>query len=144
MIIYLIRNLRNGKVYIGKTRGTLDQRWAAHVARARGATRTYFWDAIRKHGPEAFEREVLCTVTSLEELNIQERHYIALHESNQAEKGYNCSFGGDGPGVWSDAVKEKIRGSMRGNKNARNNTKPKSAEHRRRISLAMKKRQTAI
>jgi hypothetical protein len=53
-MIYLARNLKNGKVYIGQTL-KLGRRKTAHKVRASRGGVGLFYDAIREHGFDAFE-----------------------------------------------------------------------------------------
>ena len=53
--LYLIRNvLEGGSLYVGKTTGTIQTRWAKHKSDARRGSSTHMARAIRKYGPEAF------------------------------------------------------------------------------------------
>lgn len=94
--IYLATNKINGKVYVGKTKYTIAIRWSQHKCEAkRLIPNVYFIRALYKYGPENFE------VIELEEcnndlLNERERYYITLYNSNNKEKGYNSTYGGDG------------------------------------------------
>ena len=58
MLIYAIRNTVNGKVYIGQTVRSLEQRWAQHVLLSR-VRNMPVCRAIRKHGADKFTRIVL-------------------------------------------------------------------------------------
>jgi group I intron endonuclease len=74
--------------------------------------------AIHKHGPEAFDREIIeeCSET---ELGVRETFWINEKKSHVSQGGYNLTFGGDGglPGYqFSEASKEKIRQKALGRK----------------------------
>lgn len=57
MLVYLLKNVVNGKGYVGITTSTLRQRWSTHVSEARRRhKRMPLRAAIRKYGPEAWER----------------------------------------------------------------------------------------
>ncbi len=98
MIIYLIRNLINGKVYIGKTKGTLATRWKTHLLDAEKGSKLAFHRAIRKYSAAAFSPEILAEVLTSQELIDQERAFIALYHSYPPSLGfgYNLSSGGEG------------------------------------------------
>lgn len=93
--IYLITNLINGKVYVGKTTGTLENRWKQHVEAASRNIDTHLYRAIRKYGAENFKIESL--YYGDENLNELERYYIKQYNSFQNPTvGYNETRGGDG------------------------------------------------
>jgi group I intron endonuclease len=94
MIVYLITNITNGKVYVGKTTRTLDYRWKRHLCDARLHPRQHIHHAIRKYGPESFTRRVLSHARSEKRLNDLERFYIAKYQSDRF--GYNKTQGGEG------------------------------------------------
>lgn len=77
--IYLITNLINGKVYVGKTTGTLENRWKQHVEAASRNIDTHLYRAIRKYGAENFKIESL--YYGDENLNELERYYIKQYNS---------------------------------------------------------------
>ena len=56
MIIYKAVNKLNGKIYIGQTQHTLDERKSQHIKKAHSGVRTHFYDAIREQikNPESF------------------------------------------------------------------------------------------
>ncbi len=117
MLIYKITNTVNGKVYIGKTSNTLEQRWGGHL---RGVRKTAMaglklYRAIRKYGPEVFTVEALYYAKTEEELSRMETFFIVLHQSHKSENGYNMTMGGEGrTGPLPEITKEKIRNSKLG------------------------------
>jgi len=96
MIIYKITNIKNNKLYIGKTEKSLTQRWNKHIHMARNNINRYLYDAMNHYGYENFIIEEIDRVDSKEELDNLERHYISLFKSNTSEFGYNMTDGGDG------------------------------------------------
>jgi group I intron endonuclease len=109
MIVYKITNSVNGKVYIGKTAKTFDQRWRSHVKAAKEGSPIYFHKAIRKYGTLAFFGNVICRASTPEELNLLERFYIGVLNANRC--GYNLTSGGEGtPG---HKVSKKTREHLR-------------------------------
>lgn len=96
MVVYLVINKVNGKVYIGKTVSTLGRRWRGHLhAAVRGAGHLLH-RAIRKYGARSFTIKILRRCRSERRLLWTERYYIALFESNNKEQGYNLTDGGEG------------------------------------------------
>lgn len=113
--IYLVRNVLNGKGYVGLTTLPLKSRWDLHVQAARrGLKETLLHQAIRKYGAESFTVESLEEAETLDELNALERRYIRSL-STRAPGGYNLSAGGGGtPGVkWSDESKRRASAAAR-------------------------------
>lgn len=98
MIIYKITNTINGKIYIGKSTTNVDTRWELHLKHAFvERRRTRFCNALRKYGSNAFIREILVNdISTTEQLNEQEVHYIDQTNSTNPNIGYNMSKGGDG------------------------------------------------
>lgn len=73
MVIYLVTNKINGKMYVGQTKYTASIRWSQHKNAALiQKINTPFYKAIRKYGAEAFEIKILDTASSREELNKKE------------------------------------------------------------------------
>lgn len=100
-IIYVAKNIHNGKMYVGQTVDSLSKRRSAHESCALVKKRkwpqhnTYFAKALRKHGIENFEWHVLCTCYSKEDLDKAETHFITEHyRSYERTVGYNLKLGG--------------------------------------------------
>jgi len=89
--VYKHTNKINGKVYIGITCQAPERRWQ----KGAGYARTYFGQAIKKYGWDAFTHEVI--ETGLEETVACEREIalISKFHSNEREHGYNLSGGGE-------------------------------------------------
>ncbi|CAB4130069.1 grpIintron_endo, group I intron endonuclease [uncultured Caudovirales phage] len=91
--LYKITNKVNGKLYIGITKLTLDQRWQQHCRDATNA-KYPIHRAIDKYGTENFTIEVIQEsedrkfISSLEESTIL--------QFNSRENGYNVATGGYG------------------------------------------------
>ena len=123
MIIYKITNLTNGKLYIGKTTGTIKNRFQRHIQDAMSnRLDTHLARAIRKDGPENFTIELVEIVETAEQLNQQEKYWIKKY--NSYENGYNETEGGDGGDTYSskspeemEIIKEKIRKTKIGSLN---------------------------
>jgi len=124
-IIYLLTNTINGKTYVGLTTQPLPERWKQHCRFSRKGSMTHLHCAIRKHGENAFTYQVL-EHTTTERMNDRERHYIAELQSQ-----YNMTIGGEGcVGITrSEETRKKMSASQKG--------KPKSEQHRARLSAAV-------
>jgi group I intron endonuclease len=112
--IYAIRNLINGKVYIGQT-SNIGRRWRTHLHRAKSGLCRPLYSAIRKYGKESFSIEVLleCDESVVDEKEIE---YIRLFESCSPDRGYNLAGGGSATFKHSDESKRKISESKKGYK----------------------------
>ena len=98
--IYKITNLKNGKVYIGKSLN-IKARFAAHKSyyktNAPSKNNRYWhnrlYTAMREDGIENFSFEIVEECSS-QDLNDRERYWIQFF--NSYENGYNMTLGGDG------------------------------------------------
>lgn len=93
--IYKITNKINGKMYIGKTIFTVEQRWKEHQKdfRRRDFEKRPLYSAIKKYGIENFSIEEVeeCPIEILSE---REKYWIEYYGS--FKNGYNATIGGDG------------------------------------------------
>lgn len=96
MFIYKAVSKTTGKVYIGQTTQTLQERINQHNSHAYGRQYNYhFHNAIRKYGPEDFTYEIIEDgIKSIEVLNEREKYWIAYYDSYY--NGYNSTLGGEG------------------------------------------------
>ena len=93
--VYKITNTKNGKMYIGYTGQTIEQRWRRHCRDAFSGKYDYkFVRAIKKYGPESFIIETLEVVES-KEMGLA-RECELIKEYNSRELGYNTHEGGRG------------------------------------------------
>lgn len=105
MIIYKIVNLVNGKIYIGQTVNTFNQRYGGKGVGVERITDSYsnnshLLNAIEKYGTMNFKVEILEQCTTLEELNEREDYYVEYYDSNNESKGYN-KIGGGNNSYWN-------------------------------------------
>ena len=93
--IYCITNNINGKMYVGKTMLTIEQRFKEHLHDAASPSKEKrpLYDAINKYGAENFSVSLLEAV-EYSQLNEREQYWIA--EKNTYYNGYNATLGGDG------------------------------------------------
>lgn len=101
--LYSVRNVVNGKSYIGQThRKYVDQRWREHKQAARKVAQGLLYRAMRKYGELSFIFEPLMVFDSQKEVDEAE---IALITAcgTQGHGGYNLAPGGfgGGPGAHS-------------------------------------------
>lgn len=94
MLIYALENTINHKVYVGQHNGyRLETRWRKDLATAYQVN-AHLWHAVKKYGPEAFSRKVLCYCSCQEETDLMERFWIAFYRSLDPRYGYNILAGG--------------------------------------------------
>lgn len=125
MFIYRITNIKNNKIYIGQTIGSIQSRWNRHKNDAlNNKLNTHFARAIRKYGPESFIVEQIDTAKTQEELTKKEHDWIVYY--NSIEEGYNetSAFDKCGGNTYKsktqkelEEIEEKIRQSKLGGKN---------------------------
>ena len=95
-LIYKVTNLINGKVYIGQTTTSLEQRKREHEYRAHSEKRqTYFYNALNLYGSKNFKWEIIEKNIEFNELNDREKYWIFQYKSNLKDFGYNMTKGGD-------------------------------------------------
>lgn len=110
MLVYLLVNRINNKVYVGKTEKSLAQRLRQHKCLALTTNSQYYIHrAIRKYGFDNFEIEVLeDDISDPVYLNKREISWISYFESDNAKYGYNLTAGGEGQRA-NNETREKIR-----------------------------------
>jgi group I intron endonuclease len=114
MIIYMVRNTVTGKIYIGQTHRSLEERWKAHCYDALyKESNNLFHSSILKHGIDSFEVEVLAKAFSQEELDQLEKHYIDTL-STMNPNGYNLKTGGQNGCQFSEESKQKMASAKLG------------------------------
>lgn len=94
-LVYLLTNLENGKLYVGKTKSTLDARWYNHIKDAKYGSKYAIHRAIRKYGKDSFSKRVLGEYTTEEEALKAEQFWIEKLQTI-GERGYNMCQGGRG------------------------------------------------
>ena len=134
-IIYLARNIKNDKKYVGYTGKTLERRRKEHEDDAwRTGGSWCFQRALAKYGTLAFEWRVLCHTTD-DNWQERERQWIKFMES-KAPNGYNLTDGGDGIPNMSQEIRDKISKANKGRSII--GRKPLSPETRMKISKTKK------
>jgi group I intron endonuclease len=113
MVIYKIENKKNGKCYIGQTTQKFEKRMSEHKHRAlfQPERSHKLYMALRKHGIDSFNYDVLCECGNRDDLDKMEVEYIS--QFNSFNRGYNMTVGGDSV---SDDTREKLRSIFLGRK----------------------------
>ena len=118
--IYKITNTKTGKIYIGKTTKSLNDRLQGHINSADKGNNFKLSRAIRKYGKENFIIEPIDVADTRNELNEKEIYYIKKY--NSLEDGYNMTIGGEGGNTYIDksdeemkAISEKISAALHKN-----------------------------
>jgi transposase len=96
MEVYFAHNTINGKAYVGCTVRTASKRFKQHCSQARSGSHLHFHCAIRKYGPDAFSVMTIWKGDSREEMYQVEKDVIAGMKTDQRQRGYNMTEGGDG------------------------------------------------
>lgn len=109
MIIYKIKHIESGKIYIGQTRRG-NRRWYEHI-NSIGSHISLVDRAIKKYGKECFEYSIIENVSSIEELNRQETKWI-IHYNSLHPNGYNLILQDD-KRIISDLTRERMREAQR-------------------------------
>jgi group I intron endonuclease len=120
--IYLITCKIDGKLYVGQTINTVEDRWAEHLSKGRqmiyhqdsdperlrkqGILQSHLYRAMAIHGLDNFSIEELEECTD-EELNDKEAYWIETLDT-LAPKGYNLMTGGGSNGQHSEVTKKRI------------------------------------
>jgi len=94
--IYQIKNKVNNKIYIGKSKD-IEGRWQCHF-RLLESNRHYndhLQNAYNRYGADNFETAILYYVDE-DKLDVAEMCAIYTFGSDQEDKGYNLTIGGDG------------------------------------------------
>ena len=105
--IYKITNTKTGKIYIGKTTKSLNDRLQGHINSADKGNNFKLSRAIRKYGKENFIIEPIDVADTRNELNEKEIYYIKKY--NSLEDGYNMTIGGEGGNTYIDKSDEEMK-----------------------------------
>lgn len=106
-VIYKITNKINGKIYIGQTTEGFDRRYRKDFCKLHDG---YLKNAINKYGVDNFDFcKILDVAFSKTELDIKERHYIKLYNSNNKIYGYNLTEGGQNASSYQNKTEEEMK-----------------------------------
>jgi len=120
--IYLVVNTIEGKVYIGKTKKDIEERWRVHLDKAKYIQKKrengekvftmHFTNALIKYGEEIWKKYRIDIAFTENVLNQKEKYWIALfHRTLGKDKVYNVHDGGTG-GKPSEDTKLKMSSAM--------------------------------
>lgn len=139
MLIYLVTNKINGRMYIGQTVKSLRRRSLQHINDAiNKRNNMYLCRALRKYSPDNFDWEIIHDgITNIDDLNKLEIFYIGYY--NTFENGYNLNIGGNGNSGWHhlEESKKRIGDSHRGEKSV-NYGVPLSEKAKENLSIKLK------
>jgi group I intron endonuclease len=108
MIIYLIKNIVNNKVYVGQTINPLKRRKYGHIADSNRGKNTKISRAMKKYGKDNFVFSELISCNNSDELNEMELYFINEYKSIDDSYGYNIKIGGECGFKVSEETKIKI------------------------------------
>lgn len=115
-VIYKITNKINNKVYIGQTKRSVEERWAAHKYSVKKTPNYPLSRAIIKYGSDNFIMSIIDFAEDKQSLNDKEIAWIFHY--NSTEIGYNLTPGGEGHTgiVFSPDALKRIGDASRGRK----------------------------
>ena len=93
-IIYKAQNTLTGECYIGASTKGIEERKKDHINKSNSINATYFQEAIRIFGADAFEWEQIDTASTVNELAEKEAEYIVKY--NSLYDGLNSNKGSGG------------------------------------------------
>jgi len=129
-VIYKFTNKINGKIYIGKTKGTIASRFIRYNYDVNHDYDRPILNSIRLYGWSNFVVEIQQQCNSIEELNEAEKFWIKTLNTRNKEIGYNLSEGGDRGNPMDPNTLKALASSRKG--------KSLTKEHREKISKGLK------
>jgi len=113
--VYAIRNMTNGKVYVGRS-VDCKGRWGHHRAQLRKGKHAnpHLQAAWSRYGEGAFVLGILEREADRSRLPALERKWIEYLQSGDRERGYNLDTVREGRWVMSEETKAKIGAANRG------------------------------
>lgn len=109
-VIYRFKNIKNGKLYFGKTRH-FRNRMRSHRHDAKIFSK-HLYNSINKYGWESFEIDIIDVGLYEEHLSYLEEKYIKEFNTTNINFGYNERTGGEG-GEHSQRTKDLIGAKAR-------------------------------
>ena len=107
----MVINKINGKMYIGQTTKTLEERMKRHIYISKHDPKTHFQKALNKYGAENFIFEELEICDSMSMLNEREQYWIKKYNT-LSPYGYNLNSGGRNHFV-CDETKQEISNTLK-------------------------------
>lgn len=125
----------DGRVYIGQT-CNVKNRWCGNGMNYKRCP--YFWNAISKHGWDAFDHEIILESLDKDEADVYEEMLISQYRSNEKGYGFNIRSGGS-RGKFPQEVKRKM-GAKRIGREITEETRRKMSESRTGTKLSVSHR----
>lgn len=97
--IYKITNSCNNKVYIGVTNQEIESRLIGHISKAEGGSQYPLHKAMMELGKDKFKIDIIDVTMDIEKAPELEKKYIKLFQSNDPNRGYNSTAGGEYYGI---------------------------------------------
>lgn len=132
-IIYKIKNLLDGKEYVGQTTNSITNRFNSHCNETRNR---HISNAIQLYGKENFIIEEICSVNTKENLNAMEVFFVKQYNT-MFPNGYNHRAGGEQNGICSDELKQKISKAKMGKPNLAKRGEKRDESYRLKISRGL-------
>ena len=129
----MLRNKKNGKIYVGQTIRPIKERFAEHETGKSKYCRAIY-NAIKKYGWENFEKDYYECPN--EDLNFDEELLVS-EMGTLSPDGYNLREGGGNIGKPSEDTKKKMSEAVKGEKN-HNYGKIASEETKQKLSEAQR------
>jgi group I intron endonuclease len=110
MLIYKITNKITGKTYVGQTSKTIQERFQAHLKKARKKVNRRLYDSMNHHGYDNFIIEEIEKVSDSITADDREKFWIKELDTIMPN-GYNMTDGGGGGNTlkyWTDEEKEDL------------------------------------
>jgi len=104
-VIYIIKNLINGKIYIGQTRNFKER---CHSHKYNKDSKMIISKAIKKYGFDNFKISIIESNLDIEFLDEKEKFYIKKYNSQNKNIGYNLDPGGCKNKILSEEHKNNI------------------------------------
>lgn len=93
-LVYKVTNLKNSKIYIGRTKHSLEYRKNRHFRNAFIKNKiNKFYNALRKYGPENFKWETI--YDNLDWNKSKEMETLEIIKEGSFYNGYNMTIGGE-------------------------------------------------
>lgn len=127
--IYKIKNLLNGKLYIGQS-VNIERRWKGHKYNSQyDYKKNHLYTAFKRYGIENFEFSIVVECDECV-LDVFEIGIIELYNSTDRTKGYNNKLGGS-TGKHTEETKQKLSEILKGRSHTKE-TKQKMSNSRKR------------
>ena len=106
-VIYVIKNEKNGKMYVGATTTSIKKRWRYHCndINDKRCRERKLYSALREYGKENFSIKEIETVSNDKRF---EREKFWIEKLGTYENGYNETIGGVGKGFLNKQLSKRI------------------------------------